>query len=69
MTLKTIYDTGSAGAPASQSGIALNDQPPWMTNLTPNGQMGSVGAAMVAIHPDLVPRDVRIPNNWLPKSK
>ena len=67
MTNKTIYDLSSAGAPASQSGIALNSQPPWMTNTTPNAKMASVGFAKIESHPDVTPKDVRIPNNWLKK--
>lgn len=65
--IKTYYDHGSAGAPASQSGIGLNEQPPWMTNTTPKAQMASVGFAKVELHPDVAPKDVRIPNNWLKK--
>ena len=63
------YDQNIKDYGASNSGIGLNQQPPWAKNTTPKAQLASVGVAMVQAHPGIMPEHVRIPNNWLPKSK
>lgn len=62
-----VFNQNMTNFDATNSGVGLVEQPPWMTNVTPNGQLVSVGVAKVDAVPGTMPQPVRIPNNWLPK--